>query len=427
MKPVSAATVFTPSEYPELTYIVRDNLNLERELKRSLAIKGDVVSVSGPSKSGKTVLIERVIGPDDLITVSGASIRKAQDLWDLVLDWMDVPLSVTTTATKGGSEEVTVGVKGKLGIPFVASGEASAAGTATTSRSNADTEARPRRGMTQVVEEIGGSDYVIFIDDFHYMPREIQKEVAKQIKAAAGNRVKFVVASVPHRSDDVVRANPELRGRTSNIDLRYWDIADLIAIGEAGFPRLNMLVERETLKRLAEECSGSPQLMQAVCLGFCYEVDVEHQLVAKTAFPLEEKHLEKILRKTTSRTDFGGLVSKMHGGPRTRGTERKEFNFIDGSKGDVYRCLLLAIGAPPSELSFDWKKLSSRITEVSRGGSPNPQSVYLAASQSATMALNMFPDQRVLEWDNDNQLLDIVDPYFLFYLRWSDKMESLRN
>ena len=40
------------------------------------------------------------------------------------------------------------------------------------------------------------------------------------------------------------------------------------------------------------------------------------------------------------------------------------------------------------------------------------------------MALEMYPDQRVVEWEED-EILEIEDPYFLFYLRWSGKLPNL--
>jgi hypothetical protein len=38
------------------------------------------------------------------------------------------------------------------------------------------------------------------------------------------------------------------------------------------------------------------------------------------------------------------------------------------------------------------------------------------------LAADQLPTQRVLEWDEGKQVLDIPDAYFLFYLRWSDRL-----
>jgi hypothetical protein len=39
----------------------------------------------------------------------------------------------------------------------------------------------------------------------------------------------------------------------------------------------------------------------------------------------------------------------------------------------------------------------------------------------------MYPSERVIEWDEDDSILDVVDPYFLFYLRHSVILNSLRT
>jgi len=46
--------------------------------------------------------------------------------------------------------------------------------------------------LAQIVKEIADSDFAVLIDDFHYMPRKIQAEAAKQIKTAAERGVRIL-------------------------------------------------------------------------------------------------------------------------------------------------------------------------------------------------------------------------------------------
>ena len=424
MSNLRAVDVFTPSAFPSFTYVTREDEKLERRLRDALATPGEVVSVSGPSKSGKTVLVEKVVGRDDLITVTGAGVRSADEVWNRVLDWMDVPSTRSEERSVGASGDVSAGAKGELGIPLVAKGVVEGGVTVGASTGKATAESRARRGMLQVVDEIADSGLVLLIDDFHYMNRDIQVEVAKQIKEAARQRVKICTASVPHRADDVVRGNPELRGRVRAVDLDYWKPKDLRSIPELGFPQLNMNVGADALKVFATEASGSPQLMQAMCLQTCFEFGVLEKIEEPTDLSVDKSRIKRILEETSTRTDFSSLVRDMHYGPKTRGTERKEFALRDGTHGDVYRAVLLAVAADPPRLSFPYNELSRRIQAVCSGETPQSASVYTACAQMAKMALAMYPDQRVLEW-GDSDILDIVDPYFLFYLRWSGKLETL--
>jgi hypothetical protein len=41
-----------------------------------------ILALAGPSKSGKTVVVEKVVGRDTLIAVQGTRIEGADDVWD---------------------------------------------------------------------------------------------------------------------------------------------------------------------------------------------------------------------------------------------------------------------------------------------------------------------------------------------------------
>src|ERR1017187_984967 len=203
--PLKATEVFVPGSYPEHTYVKREGDQLENTLRDALNTPGQVISLSGPSKSGKTVLVEKVVGKDLLISLSGASLNSAEQVWEKALDWMGTPTSETWSLTEGTKVGAEVGAKGGYSIPFLAKAEISASGKGEKTTEKASVYRSERRGLPQVVKEIGGSDFVILIDDFHYMPRDVQPEVAKSLKEGVRLGVKVVTAAVSHRGDDIVR------------------------------------------------------------------------------------------------------------------------------------------------------------------------------------------------------------------------------
>ena len=206
-------------------------------------------------------------------------------------------------------------------------------------------------GLTQVAREISGSAFVVFVDDFHYMSRELQVEVAKQLKAATELGIKICTASVPHRADDVVRANAELHGRVQAVDMEYRSLDELEQIAKQGFPWLKMNVSEAFVARLAVEACGSPQLMQTLCLQACLQLGVQQTLLEPKTFDVGLAEISRITEVTSSLADFSTVVEAMHAGPKMRGQERSEFSFEDGSKGDVYRAVLLAIATDPPTMS----------------------------------------------------------------------------
>jgi hypothetical protein len=420
-----AEDVFKPNDFPIHTYIARDGERLERSLGEALRTPNVMVSLAGPSKSGKTVLVEKVVGQDNLITVSGIEIRSDEDLWTRVLSWMDAASTVTTQTVTNKANQVggEATGKGSIGV-WSAGGKANYQHTSGTS--DAKTETRNRDGLATVVRDVGDSPFVILLDDFHYIPPEAQSAVARQLKAASERGVRICVATVPHRSDNVVRSNPELRGRLAQIDTSFWSIGELAQIAMNGFQRLMWTPSQSLAERLAKEACGSPQLMQRVCLDLCFKRSIK-EIGHPRELILEENELREILVQSASYADFKTMVTNMHQGPRSRGVDRREHELVDGSVGDVYRVLLLAMASGVPAMDLPYPALIERIHSVCVNETPSSSSIAQACRQIDAMAKRFAPTERIIEWDDTDLggTLSIVDPYFLFYLRSSRKLEEL--
>jgi hypothetical protein len=165
--------------------------------------------------------------------------------------------------------------------------------------------------------------------------------------------------------------------------------------------------------------------MQAMCLQTCFQVGVERTKDNVVEMDLDSEHLRRILEHTSTITDFSTLLEAMHAGPKLRGQERKQFRFKDGTTGDVYRCVLLAMAADPPALSFTYDDLYDRTRAVCATDAPVGSSVSGALAQMNEIAVNINPQTRVIEWSED--VLDIADPYFLYYLRCSNRLPKLKS
>ena len=269
---LKATDVFTPGAFPVHTYVQRSGDALETSLRDALDTPGQVVSLNGPSKSGKTVLVERVVGRDSLITITGAGIESPDDIWERVLDWMGAPTSSTTGSSTGGK----VSVEGKAGVEagiVLAKAKTELAVGAEVEHEREQGQSHGRAGLAQVVKEIGDSGFVVLVDDFHYMPRPVQAEAAKSLKEAVRLGIKVCTAAVRHRGDDLVRANPELRGRVRAIDLEYWRAWDLERIATSGFGIFNVQVEKAAIDELIQEgcrlasADAAPLFEYLFCVG----------------------------------------------------------------------------------------------------------------------------------------------------------------
>ncbi|MBA3541595.1 MAG: hypothetical protein H0T79_18420 [Deltaproteobacteria bacterium] len=423
MPRLSAAEVFTPTSYPTYTYVPRDELHHERLLAEWSRSATQLASVSGPSKVGKTMLVQRVGGEGNLITVSGASVRNPDQLWERVLDWWGEPHSTTaaasstTTDTKSSERGANLGLAGTGASARGGSGTANASGETTQATVN-------RRGLPQVVQEIASSKFTVLLDDFHYIPPAIQGDVAQQLKDAASRGVRICVASVPHRADNVVRALPELRGRVLAVDLDYWKKRDLLEIPRLGCAHLGMTIDAESLAMFAQEAAGSPQLMQSICLWMCNHLGVRETLDPPRSFTLDAAARREILFLTSCTVDFRSLVRSLISGPKARPDQRRSYTHRDGRKADVYLTVMRAVAMDPPRLAIEYAELGQRLAELCKGDSPEGASIIRTCVTLDQIAKSFAaPSGPSLEWDERDQIFVLPDPYLLFYLRWSNILE----
>lgn len=419
---MKASEVFTPGKFPVHTFVDDHLQDKKQQLLDTLDAGAMLISISGPSKSGKTVFIEECLGRTSLIQVTGAGVNAPSDLWMRVFDIIgtEIPNSIVRVAGSTG----TVGGKGAVeGNALVVKGK----GEVSVSRANSESETVSASVSSDclqlLIKELGGTDLVVFIDDFHYVPPHVQAELAQQIKEAIRNGVKFVCASVPYHADDVIRSNPDLRGRVLSIDFEYWGTEILKKIAYKGFSELGVGFRQTAIDNLVSEAAGSPQLMQYLCLNTCYEIGVREKPEGEIEFLLDAQVHENICRRTVQSTDYGSVIELMKEGPKTRGSDRNIYMTRFSWNGDVYRLLVKALSLDPPKLTFRYDALNERIVGICTAGGPSGSSITSACAHSAKI-VNDAARTRVVEWDGEHDVFDILDPYFLFYLRWSDAVDS---
>lgn len=305
---MKAENIFKPGAFPEYTYVSRNyentGISYELRLKQALRTSGCLTSIIGPSKMGKTILCEQVIGFDNIVEVSGVDFNVHTDFW----------------AT----------IAAKIGLPYM--------GEITTERVALEGKSEERDGKSEkyilskdkIIQYYIENNKVLVIDDFHYASSEMQIKMAQQLKDAIRRELKVVVVSLPHRADDAIRQNADLSGRLSLINIETWKEEDLKKIALKGFDKLGIMLEDDTAEKLAVECLTSPQLMQYICLSICTLLEDEEKQ------EISDDILEKAYRFTTMNFNYADVVSVLSKGPNPRGQQRKLYRTIDGKELDLY-------------------------------------------------------------------------------------------
>jgi hypothetical protein len=413
---MKAKDVFTPGQFPTVTFVGEHLVDKISHLKGAIDTGGLIISLSGPSKSGKTVFVERELGKENLIHITGAGIDSAEKLWGRVFDIIGTSITEEETSSTSFTGTFTGKVGGEAGLFVRGKGEVSAAGA----WQNGDTKkvVHEKDPLQLVINELKNSGFFLFIDDFHYVAEHAKAEVARQLKECIRQGVSIIVAAVPYHSDDVIRGNSDLRGRMLKLDFSYWQGDVLIKIAEKGFGELGLKVEHALIQRLAAEAAGSPQLMQALCLNFCYEHGVYETLEVFDEVKNDDTFFKKVCGRTALMADFTTAVALMKEGPKTRGTIRHLHNTKLYGQLDVYPLVLKAIAADPPMLTFRYQAITDRIRAICKDDGPAGSSVTGACSHMTRIA-NESENATIMEWDSEHDVLDLRDPYLLFFLRWA--------
>lgn len=403
-----ANEIFKPGTYPEHTYVIRQSRNgtYDSLLEEALDTAGFLTSIVGPSKSGKTVLCENVIGADKMILLSGGDFKKGVDFWATISNKIGLPIE--TEATDAKTNEVQGSLKGKLIL---------AEGTGTVKNASTQSyKAKLITGKDRVIEELVSNEFVLVLDDFHYIEKELQLDIAHQLKDAIRKELRAVVISLPHRADDAIRKNSDLNARMNFINIEPWSEEELKVIPLTGFRKLGIDISDEFAARLAKESITSPQLMQSVCLNLSRVLNVDKDplvnAVGSAAF------LEAAYRKTTSHMDYKDVIHKLESGPPSRGKQRKNFELQDGRTVDIYEAIIEAIAQDPPVISIDLEGIKERIIKIIRTDSSKLENRKLRDTLKQIQGIVASNDElyKVLEWKDEK--IYILDPYFLFYLRW---------
>jgi hypothetical protein len=114
--------VFIPGGQPQITYVARSRFSLERQLTDYLDTGHSLFSITGPTKTGKTVLCRNVVPKDDAIWLSGGTIAKAEDVWVLIIDELERSTEITESNDRTTIKETFSELGAEAGIPFLKGG-----------------------------------------------------------------------------------------------------------------------------------------------------------------------------------------------------------------------------------------------------------------------------------------------------------------
>jgi hypothetical protein len=113
MRALHRDEIFIAGGQPIVTYVDREDKDIERMLARAIATPNQVVSLAGPTKTGKTVLCKKVLSKRDYVWVDGGKIKTSEGFWEIVCSELNIPFAQSSEY----KSEDTISLSGT--IPFI--------------------------------------------------------------------------------------------------------------------------------------------------------------------------------------------------------------------------------------------------------------------------------------------------------------------
>jgi hypothetical protein len=415
--PISYKDVFKENGQPSITYIRQDQGKHEIELEAGLDSKGTICLITGPSKTGKTTLYTEVLkskGLEQLKVKCNQSLLP-EDVWRSALEKINFSqiAEITTEKVKeskiGGMIQTTLGWKWLAGLVAQLSSEFKS----TVSDSIVKKRILANPNPDHLVPVLKYLPYVLVIEDFHYLMSETQETLSQQWKTFIDEEISIIVVDTTHHALDLAKINKDLALRYVEILRGSWLPKDLRQIPNKGFEELGIKVPESVKDIIAAESVGLPIVAQSVCLRLC--------LIKALA---DKEHPEEDF-KFTNRHVFQALSMVCSVKFKTHSTDYQRF--ITGLGGrsrayNMYELILRTFSLDPPVFTLNIETIETRLASVLtyNGINLTPSGSVIYAALKSLRKFQAQASIQLLEWDEREKILYILEPTFLFFLRWRE-------
>lgn len=418
MQKVTISSIFSGVKTPLETYIPREKGKFETELKQGLLEDGVLCLLTGSSKTGKTSLYNKVLSDLDKIPirVRCSNSLTSDEFWNYPLEHLDFSRLKSNEADRSNGSKIVGSVSGSLGWAWLAgfTGSLSAEKNSSTSEKKIQESILAKPSPTHLVPLLKNSNAVLVVEDFHYLSDNVQKEVFQQWKIFTDNEISVIVVGTTHHGVDLAVANSDLIGRIKHVDLKRWSDEDLSSIAITGLKLLNFSNNTFVSQLIAKESAGLPIITQQICAQlFTDRGVVSWDTATPIAFTTAETQKALYNVANTRYKNFEHWHSQLVNGPRKA-----------ARKYDTYAIILALFVQDPPTFSLTRTELDKRLKNANLEPEYTPPPASINSTLSSLAKFQESRNFRLLEWSKSDRTVYILEPSFLFYLRWYQNKKS---
>jgi hypothetical protein len=410
--------VFGISSKPLASYV--DRKQVDGRFIHALEGESHII-VYGSSKQGKSSLRQKHLTDEKCTIYRCGSASTTQTIYQQILTDAKVRLEV------GGTEKAGSKTGGKLTFGYVAwlpffgggnaSGEASGERAAENTREIQDPVPNLEDAQTicTLLKQVGYQKWVV-LENFHYLPAEVQKRLAYDLKTFQEVGFRFIILGIWKEANLLVLHNGDLQDRVVEVPVEPWEESDFDEVITKGEQALNISIPPDIRDELKGNAFGNVGMLQGFLRRYCELHGVEDKRDQK-ATVADRTHLATVFKEKLAEYRvrlFQAVQGIAAQSPR------------DAEKPLVLPYYLvrvvLAASVPELQAGISRDDLLSRIKEIHyRKDKDNILMSDLIACLSSLSALQQEMQPPLLHYDINQQRLKLVDTTQFFVLSRLDK------
>lgn len=398
-----------------ITYVERPEV--EDAVKSALTYSNAIILFHGPSKSGKTVLCNKLVSDLPKVHVHVWRSMSEEEFWDQLKSALGQPDQIERLKAIDRSRgyEVSGDVKAGLNIGVQVGAKSSIGAMINETTSSGQVE-RTSAGSskTAVINYLNSDPHTVIIDDFHWMDHSLYEDVFQPLKQVVANGSRIILVSVPDIDTRMKGNMSDLTGRLLKVPMPVWSAKELLEIPRSGFVALNVEPTPTTLKALLSLSFGNPLLMQGLCGELCRSQKIFATCAETKKIDLHKNDVGPLAASYAQHrtTIFDAIIDT---------NSPKSWKTKDGRKLSLSEVLVLAINHRRPNEKYPLSNIAKRIRERILRGDP-PSNFEALVGKKIREIVEKFggdhdsKDRSPLYFDGST--LIVLDPYFTIWARW---------
>lgn len=408
-----------------LNYVER--AAVDGKLKNELGA-GHHVVIYGSSKQGKTSLRKHCLSEDQYILIQCSNKSDLSDLHASILKRAGFEITQSNKKSSTGKNKIVASFKSAFKAALMGFGANAevAGGAERETGTGSEVLTTPLEIDIDDVNDIIAAlqqvkfDKWIVLEDFHYLPYEIQRDFSVELKAFhESSSITFIVVGVWLEDNRLIVYNGDLTGRVISVNADRWEDEDLHKVISLGSQLLGISFDPAFITSLIGLARESVYVVQESCRRACMAAGV-----------LESRGDQKIVGAGLNAGDIVKAVVDQQSA-RYNGFLG---NFADGFQDtelEMHKWLLYPILTADIEELKDGLKFRDikaiLLEKHPRQQDLNPGNITQSLNSSASLQVKKNIMPIIIDYDQSTKTLHVVDKGFLIWLQHQDPIELLAD